>query len=58
MSDYYPKNYKAYHEKTFSIDPTTFLDPWPKGFRQMRLSWTWGTAAAGTPALKVLGFDI
>ena len=27
MTDYYQKNYKAYHEKTFSIDPTSFLDP-------------------------------
>ncbi|RZB32543.1 MAG: hypothetical protein SRB2_04235 [Desulfobacteraceae bacterium Eth-SRB2] len=27
MPDYYQKNYKAYHEKTFSIDPTSFLDP-------------------------------
>ena len=27
MSDYYQKNYKAYHEKTFSIDPSSFLEP-------------------------------
>jgi SAM-dependent methyltransferase len=27
MSNYYQKNYKAYHEKTFSIDPTSFLVP-------------------------------
>ncbi len=27
MSDYYQKNYKAYHEKTFSIDPSSFLKP-------------------------------
>ncbi len=27
MTDYYQKNYKAYHEKTFSIDPTSFLNP-------------------------------
>ena len=27
MSDYYQKNYKAYHEKTFSIDPSSFLTP-------------------------------
>jgi len=27
MSDYYQKKYKAYHEKTFSIDPTSFLAP-------------------------------
>jgi len=27
MSDYYQKNYKAYHEKTFSIDPASFLAP-------------------------------
>jgi SAM-dependent methyltransferase len=27
MPDYYPKNYKAYHEKTFSIDPSSFLAP-------------------------------
>jgi SAM-dependent methyltransferase len=25
MSDFYQKNYQAYHEKTFSIDPTSFL---------------------------------
>jgi len=27
MSDYYQKNYNAYHEKTFSIDPSLFLAP-------------------------------
>jgi SAM-dependent methyltransferase len=27
VSDYYQKNYKGYHEKTFSIDPTSFLAP-------------------------------
>jgi SAM-dependent methyltransferase len=27
MSDYYQKNYNAYHEKTFSIDPSSFLAP-------------------------------
>jgi SAM-dependent methyltransferase len=27
MSDYYQENYKAYHEKTFSIDPSSFLRP-------------------------------
>ena len=27
MSDYYQKNYQAYHEKTFSIDPSSFLSP-------------------------------
>ncbi|MEJ2655868.1 MAG: class I SAM-dependent methyltransferase [Desulfobacterales bacterium] len=27
MSDYYHKNYQAYHEKTFSIDPSSFLKP-------------------------------
>jgi len=27
MQDFYQKNYQAYHEKTFSIDPTSFLDP-------------------------------
>ena len=27
MSDYYQKNYNAYHEKTFSIDPSSFLTP-------------------------------
>ncbi|MGA9179151.1 MAG: methyltransferase domain-containing protein, partial [Desulfobacterales bacterium] len=27
MSDYYQKNYTAYHEKTFSIDPSSFLTP-------------------------------
>jgi len=27
MPDYYQKNYNAYHEKTFSIDPSSFLAP-------------------------------
>jgi SAM-dependent methyltransferase len=27
MSDFYQKNYQAYHEKTFSIDPASFLAP-------------------------------
>jgi len=27
MSDFYQKNYQAYHEKTFFIDPTSFLAP-------------------------------
>ena len=27
MPDYYQNNYKAYHEKTFSIDPSSFLAP-------------------------------
>jgi SAM-dependent methyltransferase len=27
MQDYYQKNYQAYHEKTFSIDPSSFLKP-------------------------------
>ncbi len=27
MSDFYQKNSKAYHEKTFSIDPSSFLEP-------------------------------
>ncbi|MFO7554195.1 MAG: class I SAM-dependent methyltransferase [Desulfobacterales bacterium] len=27
MQDYYQENYKAYHEKTFSIDPSSFLEP-------------------------------
>ncbi len=27
MSGFYQKNYKAYHEKTFSIDPSSFLEP-------------------------------
>jgi SAM-dependent methyltransferase len=27
MSDYYQKNYKSYHEKTISIDPSSFLAP-------------------------------
>ncbi|MEA1948548.1 MAG: methyltransferase domain-containing protein [Thermodesulfobacteriota bacterium] len=30
MSDYYQKKYKAYHEKTFSIDPSSFLKPLAK----------------------------
>jgi SAM-dependent methyltransferase len=27
MQDFYQENYKAYHEKTFSIDPSSFLAP-------------------------------
>jgi SAM-dependent methyltransferase len=27
MSEYYKVNIKAYHEKTFSIDPSSFLAP-------------------------------
>ncbi len=27
MSDFYQNNYKEYHEKTFSIDPSSFLEP-------------------------------
>ena len=27
MQDFYQENYKAYHEKTFSIDPSSFLTP-------------------------------
>ena len=27
MSDFYQNNYRAYHEKTFSIDPSSFLEP-------------------------------
>jgi SAM-dependent methyltransferase len=27
MKDYYQYNYKAYHEKTFHIDPSSFLNP-------------------------------
>lgn len=27
MSDYYENSFQAYHEKTFSIDPTFFLEP-------------------------------
>ena len=27
MSGFYQKKYKAYHEKTFSIDPSSFLEP-------------------------------
>jgi SAM-dependent methyltransferase len=30
MSEYYQKNYQAYHEKTFSIDPSSFLAPLAK----------------------------
>jgi SAM-dependent methyltransferase len=26
-TDFYQKKYKAYHEKTFSIDPSSFLEP-------------------------------
>ena len=27
MSDYYQQNYREYHEKTFSVDPKSFLTP-------------------------------
>ncbi len=27
MPDYYQENYKAYHQKTFLIDPSSFLEP-------------------------------
>ena len=27
MSDYYQQNYREYHEKTFSVDPKSFLAP-------------------------------
>ena len=27
MQDYYIQNYKAYHEETFNIDPSSFLNP-------------------------------
>ncbi len=27
MSDYYQQNYRKYHEKTFFVDPTSFLTP-------------------------------
>ncbi len=27
MTDYYQENYNAYHEKSFSIDPSSFLEP-------------------------------
>ena len=30
MQNYYQKNYRAYHEKTFSIDPSSFLSPLAK----------------------------
>lgn len=30
MSDYYKKHYQAYHKKTFSIDPSSFLEPLKK----------------------------
>lgn len=30
MSDFYQTNYNAYHEKTFTIDPSSFLDPFAK----------------------------
>ena len=30
MQNYYQKNYQAYHEKTFSIDPSSFLSPLAK----------------------------
>jgi len=30
MSDYYDKFYRAYHEATFSVDPSSFLEPFSK----------------------------
>ena len=27
MSDYYTHHYRVYHERTFSVDPTSFLNP-------------------------------
>ena len=27
MSDYYQKHFQTYHQKTFSIDPSSFLEP-------------------------------
>jgi SAM-dependent methyltransferase len=27
LTNFYQENYKAYHEKTFSIDPSSFLEP-------------------------------
>ena len=27
MQDYYQKKYKSYHEKTFAVDPSDFLEP-------------------------------
>jgi len=27
MKDFYQQNYNAYHEDTFGIDPSSFLDP-------------------------------
>ena len=30
MKNYYQKNYQDYHEKTFSIDPSSFLQPFVK----------------------------
>jgi SAM-dependent methyltransferase len=27
MSEFYQENYQAYHQKTFSIDPSSFLEP-------------------------------
>lgn len=30
MPDYYEKNYKEYHEKTFIVDPSSFLSPFAK----------------------------
>jgi len=30
MTDYYQKNYAVYHEKTFFVDPSSFLEPLEK----------------------------
>ncbi len=30
MTDYYHKNYKEYHERTFPVDPSFFLEPFIK----------------------------
>lgn len=27
MSDYYQKHFQTYHQRTFSIDPSSFLEP-------------------------------
>lgn len=33
MSDYYQQNYRTYHEKTFFVDPASFLTPFAENLR-------------------------
>jgi len=33
MSDYYQQNYRKYHEKTFFVDPSSFLTPFSESLK-------------------------